>query len=261
MEPLDLKTCMDQPPAPVACVWPGFPLGAIGALVGPAGVGKSMLALEAAIAVAAGLPEADLPEFAPRVKGKVTYLAAEDNADVLSRRVFRVCQQVDSHQAIRAVIEKLAIIPMPTSPFSLLEETELSRIIDLCDNACLVVLDTLPGFHHLDYADGDYLNQVSRVLKYIAGHTGASILCLQREPLSDATRILREAATWSASMTAMSESESARLSDLGHPDPDLQRDFVRLDIAGNSFMAAPPTRWYRRNEHGVLRPAQLGWKR
>ena len=47
--PQDLRSAFVEPPKPLDFVLPGLPVGCVGALVSPGGVGKSMLALQLAM--------------------------------------------------------------------------------------------------------------------------------------------------------------------------------------------------------------------
>lgn len=258
MKPLDLKTCIERPPAPTEFVWPGFPAGTIGALVGPAGVGKSVLALEAAIGVAAAGTGAGLAGLAPRRAGRVVYFAAEDRAGVLARRVYVTCKQLRSRDALTAVIDNLVLLPIIGRDFNILNDADLRQIVDLCGDARLIVLDALPRFHRTESNEGTDQRQISQTLAYIAAHTAASILCLQRTSSSHAAAALKEAATWSAAMAPMTALEAPRyFHEPGMSVHDARRHYVRLDIAGNPYAAEAPTLWYRRSEGGVLRPVTL----
>lgn len=79
-------------------LWPGGPMvGTVGALVAPGGSGKSMWALQAAIAVAGG---PDTLGLHPKYHGQVLYLSAEDPALIIMRRLRAIAKGVPGDPAV-----------------------------------------------------------------------------------------------------------------------------------------------------------------
>ena len=88
--PLDILAAFTQDPPELQFVLPGLLRGTVGALVAPGASGKSFLALEIAASIAATLCNGELFDgfgINPKSRGGVLYLALEDPAVVLQRRL------------------------------------------------------------------------------------------------------------------------------------------------------------------------------
>ena len=88
--PIDILAAFTQDPPELQFVLPGLLKGTVGALVAPGASGKSFLALEIAASIAATPVNSELFDgfgINPKSRGGVLYLALEDPAVVLQRRL------------------------------------------------------------------------------------------------------------------------------------------------------------------------------
>lgn len=274
--PIDLMRAFSQEPPELDFIWPGFLAGTVGALVAPGATGKSFFALEAAMSVACGVPGGDLLKLAPARAGRVVYLAGEDPAPALIRRVHAIGQYL-SPAARQAIAENLTLEPIMGKRLNIRNERHLARVIDGCEGARLLVLDTLSRLHQLDEnSNGDMAALVS-VLEHIASETGAAVLYLHhvdkgsaREGRTDQQQAARGAsalidnARWCGFVAKMTEGEAKRLSDPRATRQPIGSDrrgfFLRFGISKQNYDLAQPERWYERREGGVLLPVELAEK-
>jgi len=131
--PRDLRSAFIEPPKPLDFVLPGLPVGCVGALVSPGGVGKSMLALQLAMQIAGGPDWIGLGKLG---RGTVLYLPAEDPWPVLHQRLFALGGGLDAE--LRANVERnLRLIPLQGSSPNVLDSHwwEAIAIWGLCHDA------------------------------------------------------------------------------------------------------------------------------
>lgn len=84
MPTLDLLSCYNTTPPKIEMVLPGLPIATVGSIVSPGGTGKSMLAIQLAHYVAAGIDTINLG--APSGTGRVLIFSCEDNETILHSR-------------------------------------------------------------------------------------------------------------------------------------------------------------------------------
>ena len=162
---LDPKALRDSEPEPVP--WIVAPLvarGAVTLLAGPAGVGKSMLSLAIASAVARG---ADSFAGLPVTGGAVVLIDAENGERTLHERTHLVGLPVED---VRLGLAEV---------FDLRRAEDLDALVGELEGTALLVLDSLatlaPGLKEND------ANEVSPVLdrlRHLARTTGAGVLLL-----------------------------------------------------------------------------------
>ncbi len=269
---INIMEAFQQEPPELDFVWPGFLAGTVGALVAPGATGKSFWALQAAMAVACGLPEGDLLGLHPPHSGRVVYLAAEDPEPVLVRRLHAIGQHLN--QAAReAIAERLAIEPIMGKRLDVMNEAHLRRVIDYGADARLIVLDTLSRIHGLDENSNSDMAQLVSALEYIADRTGAAVLFLHHTnktsalqgqgDLQQAARgasALVDNARWAGFVAKMTEDEAKRHSTgtHGRPITSEQRGyFVRFGVSKHNYAEPMPEQWYERRDGGVLLPIEL----
>lgn len=268
--PLDLMTAFYNDPPELDFIWPGFLSGTVGALVAPGATGKSFWALEAAMSVACGVPGGDLVGLEPARSDRVVYLAGEDPAPALVRRVHAVGRHLGADQR-EAIARNLALLPIMGQRLDVMSCAHLRRVIELCAGARLIVLDTLSRVHGLDEnSNGDMARLVSQ-LEHIAAQTGAAVLYLHhvskgsaREGQGDQQQAARGAsalidnARWQGFVQRMSEDEAKKLSENGALAVGEQRGYyVRWGVPKQNYSEPVTDRWYRRHDGGVLLSVEL----
>jgi RecA-family ATPase len=265
-----MASFVNEPPG-LDFIWPGFLAETVGALVAPGATGKSFFALEAAMSIACSVAGGDLVSLVPTRTGRVVYLAGEDPPDALVRRIHAIGHHLN--QAAReAIAECLVLEPIMGKRLNVMDNRHLSRVIEYCSGARLIVLDTLSRMHNLDEnSNGDMARLVS-VLEYVAVSTGAAVLFLhhvnkgsarygqldQQQAARGASALI-DNARWCGYVAKMTEQEAERLSDRSGRAPigDRRSLFVRFGVSKQNYAVVPLDRWYQRHDGGVLLPVKL----
>lgn len=268
---LDIMAAFEQPPPVLDFIWPGFLAGSLGALVAPGATGKSFWALEAAMAVACGVPGGDVLGLAPAASGRVLYLAAEDPEPALICRVHALGAHF-GQAAREAIAERLSLVPIMGNRLNIMDEKHLAHVVDDCAGARLLVLDTLSRVHSLDENDNGQMSQLLAQLEYIAAQTGAAVLFLhhvskasarERGDEQQAARgasALVDNARWAGYLTQMSESEGKFWSDRPYDRAPIgvrRGLFVKWGVSKQNYGSGLLPAWLRRDTGGVLVPVDL----
>ena len=108
---VDVAGVIDNPSPPPAFVWGGMvPCGHVCLLSGHGGSGKSILALQLAVAVAMGLPLLGVPTRL----GRVLVFSGEDAGPLLRHRLAVVCRALDVNT--HALNERLVVLDATENP-------------------------------------------------------------------------------------------------------------------------------------------------
>jgi len=94
-----------QPPPPVTYVLLGLAERTVGGLVGPDGLGKSMLLLQTCMSIGAGEDLAHIWGERP-IKGRTVYLGFEDPEAVVQERLFKLSDMLVVRTEVREAIEQ-----------------------------------------------------------------------------------------------------------------------------------------------------------
>lgn len=267
---IDIMAAFEQPPPVLDFIWPGFLAGSVGALVAPGATGKSFWALEAAMAVACGVPGGDILGLAPEASGRVVYLAAEDPEPALICRVHALGAHL-GQAAREAIAERLSLVPIMGKRLNIMDEKHLAHVVDRCAGARLLVLDTLSRIHALDENDNGEMARLLSQLEHIAAQTGCAVLFLhhvskasarERGDEQQAARgasALVDNARWAGYLTQMSESDGKYWSDRIDRAPiGVRRGlFVRWGVSKQNYGSGFAPQWFRRDTGGVLVPVDL----
>jgi RecA-family ATPase len=248
---IDLLAAFENEPPALDFIWPGFLAGTVGALVAPGATGKSFWALEAAMTVACSVPGGDVIALMPQHTGAVLYLAGEDPAPALVRRVHAIGKYL-SDDARVAIAERLTLEPIMGLGFDVMKHTQFERLVEQCRGHRLIVLDTLSRIHQLDENSNSDMSRLTTTLERLAAQTGASVLYLHhvsklsaRDGLADQQQAARGAsalidnARWCGYVAKMTEDEAERLSDssFGRALRALRRFKAKLLCNGHGKMA------------------------
>jgi regulatory protein RepA len=269
---IDIMAAFTNEPPELDFIWPGFLAGTVGALVAPGAVGKSFFALEAAMSVACGVPGGDLVKLAPKHTGRVLYLAGEDPAPALIRRIHAIGQHLKP-SAREAIAENLTLEVVMGQGMDVMAPLPFARLIEQAEGARLIVLDTLSRIHRLDEnSNGDMARLIAQ-METVAVQTGAAVLFLHhvskgsaRDGQADQQQAARGAsslidnARWCGYVAKMTRHEAERLCDCTVDDlpiGDRRGYYVRFGISKQNYDVTPLEQWYWRHEGGVLLPVEL----
>ncbi|MHB1537475.1 MAG: helicase RepA family protein [Solirubrobacteraceae bacterium] len=252
-------------PAPLDFVLPGMKAASVGSIVAAGATGKSMLALQLAIALAGGKDTLELCKasdgWTPGC-ADILYLSGEDPADILASRLHAIGQHLDDEQRER-VHEHLHIWPL-SGLGARLDDYEWRKAIEGgADGKRLVILDTLRRFHEKDENDGGEMSKLISTMEQICSSTGAGFLFLHHtskasalggtageQQASRGSSVLTDNVRWQGNMSTMCEKEAARAG----VDDSVRRKFVRLSFPKINYSAPISDLWFRRAAGGVLLP-------
>lgn len=270
---IDILNAFTQEPPELDFIWPGFLSGTVGALVAPGATGKSYWALEAAIAVACSVAGGDLVKLNPSKTGRVVYFAGEDPDAALIKRLHAIGRHLND-SAKQSISDNLILEPIMGKRLNVMDQRHLSRLIEYCSGARLIVLDTLSRIHQLDENSNGDMARLIGTLEHVAATTGASVLYLHhiskgsaKDGQGDQQQAARGASAlvdnsrWCGFVAKMTEQESEKLSDrvsnktaIGH---DRRGFFVRFGVSKQNYDATQLDQWYERRDGGVLVPVLL----
>ncbi len=156
-----------------------IPANNVTMLAGDGGAGKSLLALQAAVAAATN---GCWIGFRPKA-GKVLFVSAEDEIDELHRRLARICPRLEmlENLAIVPLAGKDAVLAAPEGSNGLLKETPLFvaiRHIIAKHRPDLLVLDTLADLFGGDQIKTVQARQFIGMLRGLALEYGVTVLLL-----------------------------------------------------------------------------------
>lgn len=270
---IDIMAAFTTEPPPLDFIWPGFLAGTVGALVAPGATGKSFLALQAAMSIACSVAGGDLLNLAPTHTGRVVYLAGEDPAPALIQRVHAIGQHLNPN-AREAIADNLTIEPIMGKRLNVMDDRHLARVIEYCQGARLLVLDTLSRFHTLDENSNGAMAHLVATLEHVAASTGAAVLYLHhvnkgsvRDGQADQQQAARGAsalidnARWCGYVAKMAAKEAERLTERSFDRVPIGEDrrgfFVRFGVSKQNYCETPLDRWLQWNKGGVLLPVEL----
>ncbi|WP_417522388.1 helicase RepA family protein [Marinobacter sp.] len=276
---IDLQAAFESEPPTLDFIWPGFLAGTVGALVAPGATGKSFWALEAAMSVACGatvesrVSGGDLVGLAPARAGRVIYYAGEDPEPAMVGRINAIGKHL-SPEARKAIVENLLVMPIMGSLMDVMNIRKRAEVIELCEGARLVVLDTLSRIHTLDENNNGEMARLVATLEHIAASTGASVLYLHhvskgsaRDGQADQQQAARGAsalvdnARWCGFVARMSTKEAQNFTDRVFDRQPIGEDgrgvFVRFGVSKQNYGLTLRERWYSQHSGGVLLPVDL----
>ena len=268
---LDIMAAFTNEPPELDFVLPGFLAGSVGALFSPGATGKSFLVLEAAMGVACSVAGGDLLNLQPGHTGRVVYLAAEDPEPVLLRRLYSIGKHLNP-AARDAIAEHLTLEPLMGKRLDVMKDEHMARLLEYCDGARLIVIDTISRVHQLDENSNGDMGRLLQALEYLAAQTGAAVLFLHHVSKSSAASgqgdqqhaargasILTDNARWGAALSKMAPDEADLWSDSISLEPigDRRNYYVRFSVPKNNYGEPIEDRWFKRAEGGVLIPVTL----
>ncbi len=190
---LDIAVMMTTKPKPIDMVLHGLPLGSVGVILGSGGVGKSMLVLHIAHAVATGrddlgnclLGNNPNSHKKTRTAGRVVYLAGEDAEDIIHHRVHAFVKHVQVSQRANVVAsfaQNVAIVPLVGIAPSLLTtrgeliDDAVASIREAAHGARLLVIDPLRQFNAGDENDNGMMTTLIKAIAQIAHEERCAII-------------------------------------------------------------------------------------
>lgn len=261
MKNIDILDAFDNPPPELDFVLPGLVSQTVGALVSAGGGGKSFLALQVAIQIAAG---SDCLDWGIQLAhGKVLYLASEDPELALKRRVHALGVFVPAESRKRLAENLVLQVPEGLQDqVDLLSPSTEHRLADIASGYRLVILDTLRRFHGGNENDAGDMARLVSSLEGVAYTAKTTILFLHHTSKSSAmnatadeqqasrgSSVLVDNIRWQSYLVTMTEKEAKQL---GVYAGDRKR-YVRFGVSKQNYSAPFADIWFLRHPHGVLR--------
>ena len=266
---IDILAAFEHEPPALDFIWPGFLAGTVGALIAPGATGKSFWALEAAMAVAGHGASADLLGLQPARHGKVFYLAGEDPAPALIRRLHSIGQYLPDEARV-AIAQNLVLEGIMGTAFDVIkDENKFQGLVKQAEGTRLLIIDTLSRIHTLDENSNSDMSRLVSRLEQLAACTGAAVLFLHhaskgsaRDGQLDHQQAARGAsalidnARWCGYVARMTDEEAKRLTDRTSDRTSIGSDrrsyFVRYGVSKQNYDAMQSDLWFERQEGGVL---------
>lgn len=187
---VDLRAAAENPPPKIDLVIPGLKSGSVAALVAAGGAGKTMLALQLLMAVAAGI-RADIAGcFIPTKDwptGRVLAALAEDAVDILQRRLHFMFQKIPpdvreiiyERVTVQSLYEELTYL-VQRGPTGAPEVNQplYDALKAACTDMRLLILDPLRQWHMVSENSTEEMTYVIQIFKKLAAETGCAILFL-----------------------------------------------------------------------------------
>lgn len=163
-------------------LFPGFRMGRVGGLVSAGGIGKSMLALELAVAIACPLKEANLLGLEIPSHGRVLYLSGEDDIEEFQNRmhsIHKILELSGKGDEIAAHLQQnLEIVDLEECPRDFLEHAVFEKFNIWAKGVRLVIIDTLSMFHSGDENSNKEMAKLVSLFKLLAKRNGCCVLYL-----------------------------------------------------------------------------------
>ncbi len=290
---LDIARALTTTPAPREFALPCLRLGTVGGLVSPGGAGKSMLAMQLALAVATGVDTLGglfrRPGWENIKTGGVLYASLEDGPDDAAARLHSIWQSLGrkaNDVALRRAAENLTVETLTGMKVpDLLDGGEWEDWLDKASaGRRLVILDTLRTSHLADENDAAAMSRLLATLQSAAIRNGMALLFLHHtskaatlsgqgnvQQAARGSSVLSDNARGQYYLTGVGETDCVEdgrvLRDLelmlpldGNDDegrPNRLR-YARFGVSKSNYAAPWPQVWLRRDERGVLSCANVG---
>lgn len=266
-------------------VLPGLPAGTVGLLVGPGGMGKTMLELQLAVLLAAGLAGRDpllgfdQATIASDEPHKVVMVAAEEPLEVLWTRLHAIVRSLELRDVLPdgmtwneflerlktnlflfslAGAKRLSLLSPELEPTESVEE--LARVTE---GARLLIVDPLRQLHLADENASGPMSAVMSIFKRVGSQTGAAVLVAHHSSRASAAQGYGDTADASRGSTALKDDARWQVNLLpagrdllkksGVNGADDAQYVVLADAKGNYAARRAPV-LLRRTAGGVLVP-------
>ncbi len=269
---VDIRAAFTGQKHPLDFVLPGLLAGTVGGLFSPGATGKTFLALEVALGIAAPEAEAQLLNLHEPQTGRVVFLSKEDPPEVLWNRLNDLGHLIPSG-AMAQVARHLDVVSLLGTPMDIMENHPFLDVAEYCANSRLIIIDTLRRFHNRDENDNGAMTELIARLEELAKHTGAAILFLHHVSKNTARNgtvdqfsgrgasALTDNARWGAVLSTMTDDDAKGLAgtDEGYQDRLLQnqRRYVKLSFIKLNYYLPLEPRWFYRTDTGILVPKDL----
>lgn len=282
---INIEHILTHSPPPQDHVLPGLLAGIAGMIVGPGGVGKTMLELQIAMALSSGRAACgglfdDLGLGMPSTQkpGKVVMVAAEESVGVIWHRMHAIvsslarnsrlqCDHIAPKDMLALWKENLHIYPLDGLPpvqlmdSALMKTEAFTKLISACEGARLVILDPIRQFHQCDENDSGSMTAMVQILRMMATRTGGAVVASHHTNRASANMGLGDTAGASRGSTALTDGVRWQLN-LSNPTKEAARlrgisevergRYMMLDMPKVNYLPPQKTVMLERLPGGVL---------
>lgn len=279
-------------PAPVPdFVLPGLVAGSVGMLSGPGGIGKTMLELQLAVSLAAGLSRndgllgSDWGKQLPHTPQRVVLVAAEEPIEVIWRRIHAIAHWLNLSNVLPADLSwdefllhlkaNLHIHALGGAKrVSLIDDylapTEaVGDLMKIAESARLVIVDPLRQLHLQDENHSNAMSAVVSIFKQVARNSNSALLFAHHHSRAASTNGYGDSADASRGSTALTDDARWQLN-ITHPSREMLKQFalesasaseyVSLHNSKSNYEARREPLLLRRTSTGVLVPVDTSFR-
>lgn len=255
------------------CVLPGLFHGLVGGLYADSDVGKTWIALQTAVQVAAD-DTVNLLNMESSHNGKVLYISGEDPMAQLHNRTNAILSALrgrkDSARLRKQIETNLVLVSKMADDLNIMDVEFFNDLVAAGKGCELIILDTLRKFHHEDENKNSAMIPVMRQINLLAQATGAAVIyahhvtkAAQRDGATDQTNshsgagAIRTEAKYGANLSIMTESEGRGLTEIrggATINKSQLTDFVKFTTTKGNYGKKPAPSWFKRADDGRLVP-------
>jgi regulatory protein RepA len=263
IQPIDIWKIFQEKPETIDYVLPGMVAGTIGALIGPGGLGKSILSLQLASQVAGG---PDLLGMGNMPSGNVLYFPAEDPRSTIEQRLHALGAHLNEAQR-KVISSNLLVFPLVGRSLDIMDSNWFNNLVQIANGKRLMVIDTLRRFHKEAENDSSSMGRVLERLESISSSTGCSVLFIHhankgaiysgvgdQQQASRGSSVLVDHVRWQGFICPMQEEEAKTLK----IDSGLCGHFLRFGISKQNYGPPLSPKWLKRHDGGILKQAVFG---
>lgn len=268
-ERITLRDSLNKPV--IDWVLPGLPVGSVGAIVGPGGVGKSFLSIAIAAVIGCGF-EMGGNMFKSKNKGKVVIFFGEDPKEIVQDRLHSF-RNILNNDEIELFDVNVKIVSGHGIMCQLMglhgNYGEFYDVfLEAAKGARLLILDPFSRLHGADENDNSAMTRMLQILESISKKTGASILVIHHTGKMATSNFNGEMKNQSASRGASALSSGLRwqvnmwipnkkeLSYFGVKEIE-SKFFVKISLVKANYTRLIDDQWMQRGNNGVLQYVKL----
>ena len=278
IEDMSVAELIDKPSIPVDMLIKNFiATGIVAGLVAQGGTGKSFFSLQLATAIATGTGVCNIESFEAQM-GKVVYISAEDDLQIIQPRLKEIIKQLNySKKDIEKIIENLyvrsvigeeTLLTKKENTSDCVRTDYLKKVISTVKqfkNCKAIIIDPVNSFRGGDENSSSDNQRFLEACRSIAKKTGATIILIHHANKESSRNGNNDqnAARGSSAFTDglraqinMSKMNSNDKSKFGLSDEEML-SYVKFSLTKTNYTKPSGDIWLKRTEEGALIYAKL----
>jgi|PlaIllAssembly_1097288.scaffolds.fasta_scaffold02609_2 hypothetical protein len=273
--PMDVRRVLEQPPPRPAQVLPGLVRGHVGVLCGTGAAGKTTLAQQIAVCLAAGLPTAGRLLPAPAEPIPVALVTGEEHEEIIAIRLHSIVDSlldaeptplfpsISRAEIINRLERGIRIYPCSGKQISLLRDGErtefVSELAEALHGCHLAFVETVSRLHDGDENSATEMTALVNALESVAVPTNCAVVAIHQTSKAAALNspdsphaargsvALTDNCRWQANLYGLSE-EDAISYGIEHD----RKTYLRFEITKANYIPPHSPVWLRRMKGGVM---------